>query len=73
MACELAHVANDLGDNRLDVRAVVADEHDDGPVLPADRFERMLFAVDAEQLERRRAKTALAGRCREADHGVLHA
>ncbi len=49
---ELGHVADDLGDHRLHVRAVVADEHHDGAVGAADRVQRVAPAVGPGQIER---------------------
>ena len=58
---QLGHVADDLVDDRLHVRAVIADEHDDGAVRAAHRFERVAPAVGAGEVEGGGVPAELAG------------
>ena len=64
MPCARSRLSrDDPVDHRLDVGAVVADEHDDGAVRPADGLERVARAVGAGKVERR-------GRARRAGRWV---
>jgi len=66
---QLGHVANDLGDDRFHVWAVIADEHDHRAVGAAHRFVRVALAVGAEEIEGCGGPAGLAHGCGCAQDG----
>src|SRR6185312_15506814 len=70
---QLVNVADDTVDHRLDVRAVVADEHDERAIWPAQLFEAIGLAVSAGQRERRRLPAEIANRGLLSHQDILSA
>jgi predicted phage gp36 major capsid-like protein len=68
MALQFAAVADDAIEHRLDVGAVVAEEHHQQAVRAAGAVERMTAAVGAGQIEARGLPAEVAEGGGEADH-----
>jgi hypothetical protein len=63
VGAQVVHIAHDPVDHRLHIRTVIANEHHERAVRPAQVVETVSFAVDARQAEGGRLPAEVADWC----------